>query len=76
MKCDECNKKNGHEIWCCLSQESTPAPVSSREWFGLNEDGRQVQRDTFPPHVNADFVLSYMQQRPMFGQIVVRVEVA
>jgi len=74
MKCDECNKNNGHEIWCCLSREAA-APVASRDWAGFNQDGLQVQRGTFPPHVKSEFVLAYMQKRPMFGQVVVRVGV-
>ena len=76
MKCDECNKNNGHEIWCCLSRHAAPVAVTSNTWVGYNEAGKLVMRQDFPPHKTAEGVLAWMQERPMFGQIVVRVEVA
>jgi hypothetical protein len=74
MKCEECNKKGGHEIWCCLSRETAEMPAS-REWGGFNPEGVRVALGTFPAHVDADFVLSYMKKDALGWQNIVRVEV-
>ncbi len=79
MKCDECNKINGHEEYCCLSTTVVAKPSAKQTWIGKTASG-MTRRFTFPANADAEFVMEYANRearRDFVSQIVsVSMEVA
>jgi len=72
MKCDECNKINGHEEYCCLSAAVASKPSAKQTWICKTASG-MIRRFTFPANTAAEFVMEYANRearRDFVAQVV------
>ena len=65
MRCNECDKQNGHEIWCSLTKETVAKPLASGKWIAVSEQGAE-KRFKLAPQASEEFALDYAQQHITF----------
>jgi hypothetical protein len=65
MKCSECERNNGHEIWCSLSKEIMPKALPAGTWIAVSEQGTE-KTFTLAPQASEDFAFEYAKRNVTF----------
>ena len=63
QKCDECNGRGEHKVWCSLNPiEQGQVTVRERTWIALTSDGRRLAVKGMGLKADAEFVLAYARR--------------